>query len=608
MRSPNRWSILPAVIASSALSLVAIGIVHASALADDVGVARISVLSGSVTLKRADSGDSVAAAINAPVNAGDYLVTSDGARAEVQFDGSDVVRMDSDAQARFTSVEGPANSLQLAQGTVEVKSLARSAGQPSVQTPSATIRGDAPGRYRVAVDDQGDTLLAVRSGSADVIGAQGTQTFTAGTTVQISGSAPNVQVTPVSNLTVDAFDSWNGQRDQYLAAVSDDPYADSGITGLADLDTYGHWVSYPQYGQVWVANSYPAGWAPYQYGHWVWQPYYGWTWVGYEPWGWAPYHYGRWFWAANTGWAWYPGPFYVRPVYRPALVAFFGYGGGGGFSFSFAAGNVGWVPLAPYEVYHPWWGPAFVNHTTVVYNYTNVTNVTNVNITKYYRNATVPGGVAVVGHEQFVNGEPYKYQSVTPGELHNVSLVRSALPVVPTKQNLAFTTSGHAGATPPLSSRFATLPAPSKVPPTFAQQRAVVTSVTQHIYPSGVVNAAAHNPGGSGATVSSPWDRFNTGNGAAAGTTNGKKPLYTGTSTYNGASGNHNGATGGTSSGSANPGSMNSGGSSNNHKNAKAPKHPSKPKGGNGSSGGGQGNGGKGSGGKNGNAGNGKPG
>jgi hypothetical protein len=261
-------------------------------------------------------------------------------------------------------------------------------------------------------------------------------------------------------------------------------------------------------------------------------------------------------------------------VYQPALVAFFGFGGGGGFSFNFAYGNVGWVPLAPYEVYHPWWGPAFVNHTTVVYNYTNVTNVTNVNITKYYRNATIPGGVAVVNHERFVNGEPYKYETVTPAQLRNVSLVRSALPVVPTKQNLAFTNNGHTGSAAPLSSRFATLPAPSKIPPTFVQQRAAVSTVTQHIYPAGVVNAA-HSPSGTPGTVNSPWDRFNTSSGPSSGTTNG--------------SSNHNG------NGPANS-------STSTHKNAKTPKHPATPKGGNGSASGGQGNGGNG----NGSSGNGK--
>ncbi|MBV8365463.1 MAG: FecR domain-containing protein [Candidatus Eremiobacteraeota bacterium] len=473
--------------------------------AADTGVARISVVNGSVTIKRADSGDSIAAATNAPLSVGDYVMTNDSSRAEVQLDNNDVVRLGSDAQLRFTSLDAPANGMQLAAGTIEVKSLQRSAGRPSVQTPSVTIEDGAPGRYRVDVTDDGDTLLAVRSGSANVLMPQGSQTIAAGTSVRISGNQNDPQVVAMDNIADDGFDSWNAQRDQYLVAVSSDPYANSGIVGLSDLDAYGHWVSYPSYGNVWVANTYPMGWAPYQYGRWVWQPYYGWTWVGYEPWGWAPYHYGRWFYAQNLGWAWYPGPVYVRPVYRPALVAFFGFGGGGaGFSFNLAFGNVGWVPLAPYEPFHQWWGPGYVNHTTIVYNYTNVTNITNI-----YHNAAVPGGVAVVSHENFTNGGAYHYIPVSSGQLHNVALVRSALPVVPTKQNLAPTTwnNAHAASATVVSSRFAKLPAPAKTPASFtAQQTAVQTAVHS-------AQTTVH-------TTNSPWDRFNsTAPGGNASTT-----------------------------------------------------------------------------------------
>src|SRR5207248_2698328 len=84
--------------------------------------------------------------------------------------------------------------------------------------------------------------------------------------------------------------------------------------------------------------------------------FYGWTWVSYDPWGWAPYHYGRWF-HSGFGWAWYPGPIYGRHYWSPALVAFFGFGHGGGFGFGF--GNVGWVPLAPFEPFHAWWGRGY---------------------------------------------------------------------------------------------------------------------------------------------------------------------------------------------------------------------------------------------------------
>ena len=47
------------------------------------GVARISLLNGDVTVRRGDSGDAIAAAINAPVVAADHLLTGPMSRTEL---------------------------------------------------------------------------------------------------------------------------------------------------------------------------------------------------------------------------------------------------------------------------------------------------------------------------------------------------------------------------------------------------------------------------------------------------------------------------------------------------------------------------------------------
>ena len=108
------------------------------------------------------------------------------------------------------------------------------------------------------------------------------------------------------------------------------------------------------YGNVWIPRSVPSGWAPYRTGHWAYEQPWGWTWIDDQPWGFAPFHYGRWVNLGGASWGWVPGPIVVRPVYAPAVVGFVG---GGGFGFGF--GNVGWVPLAPYERFHPWWGRGY---------------------------------------------------------------------------------------------------------------------------------------------------------------------------------------------------------------------------------------------------------
>ena len=493
-----------------ALITACVFLLSTAARADEqagTGVARVSSLNGTVSMRHGNGNDTFAAMINAPLTVGDYVNTAkENARAELQLDDANFIRVAPDTQLRFTELDARVNALQLATGTVEVSVLSSSDLRPLVDTPSIGVRPDRAGRYRVSVTNDGDTIVTVRSGRADLESPEGMQTIGGGNSVLVSGASSNPHISPISYVSPDGFDQWNAQRDAFLLRADNGPYADSGIVGLEDLDEYGHWVDEPEYGQVWIAYDQPVSWAPYHYGHWVWQPYYGWTWVAYEPWGWAPYHYGRWFYAAPYGWAWYPGPVYVRPVWRPALVTFFGFGGGGGFNFNLSFGNVGWVPLAPFEEFHPWWGPEF-ERRTIVYN--NITNITNVNITRVYRNARAPGAIAVVSATNFTSASRYHYVPVRTEDLHSVALVKSALPIVPSQQNVGFATlpAKEQAKLLPISPRFQALPA-VKQPPSFEQQRAAVQAVTQHLYPA-MHGTTARGESTVPAGPSSPWNRFN---------------------------------------------------------------------------------------------------
>jgi hypothetical protein len=449
---PGRPQELPmriiAKLGTALATILFLGLVSVPALADD-GVARVSVTNGNITLQHGDNGDTEAAVVNAPVSVGDYLSTGSGSHAEVQLDNNDFVRLSSDAQMRFAKLDPTDHQLQLAAGTAEVRVMNTTDANVQLDTPSITIRPDEPGAYRVSVDNNGTTILTVRSGQADLLGPQGAQTIDAGTSVQISGSSSNPQISQIDTIGYDDFDSWNSQRDSYEVAAASSPYVNSGVVGVDDLGTYGHWVYVSDYGNVWVPYDESAGWTPYQDGRWAWTPDYGWTWVGYEPWGWAPYHYGRWFYAAGYGWAWWPGPVYQPVAYCPGVVAFFGFGGGGGFSFGFGFSNVAWVPLAPYEPFNPWWGGGNVTNI----NITNI-NITNVNI---YRNARGPHeAIAALTVRDFQNGfGNHHYLPVRASELRNVGLVTRKLAIDPSKANMRFTNDPvHIARPMPISPRF----------------------------------------------------------------------------------------------------------------------------------------------------------
>jgi hypothetical protein len=456
----------------------------------DPGVARVSVLHGDVDVKRADSGDTVAAAVNAPLSAGDYLSTQDDSHAEVQFDYGTTLRVGSDTQLRFTQLDPKNHQLQLAAGTVDLRVFRGLKAGAQIQTPQATIQPDENGSTIVSVDNDGNAQVTVRSGSADVITQSATQTLAPGTTLAITGDANDAQMQTVADASYGSFDSWIASRDLAFARVADYRYVDADMVGAQDLYGNGTWVDNAQYGQVWVPTV-PAGWAPYQDGRWVWEPYYGWTWVDREPWGWAPFHYGNWFYEAGTGWAWYPGAYAVAQpyVYRPALVAFFSFGGGSGLSIGF--GNVGWVPIAPYEPFHPWWtgsggygygrGGNLYNDTTIV-NTTTIVN--NYNITKIYRNAGAPGGATGVPSGNFQNGNFNNLRALQSSELVSAQPVHAVVPIVPSAHNLTF---GGRGVVAPIAPipRFAAFHAPvTHVVPTFATQQARVRESATLAYPT----------------------------------------------------------------------------------------------------------------------------
>src|SRR3954466_15020149 len=69
------------------------------------GVARISVINGEVSVRRGDSGDWVAAVVNAPLMTGDQIFTAANSRAEVQFDAANVLRLGANAELKLAQLE-----------------------------------------------------------------------------------------------------------------------------------------------------------------------------------------------------------------------------------------------------------------------------------------------------------------------------------------------------------------------------------------------------------------------------------------------------------------------------------------------------------------------
>jgi hypothetical protein len=323
----------------------------------DHGVAHISFMHGAVSVQRGDSGDWSAASLNAPMVAGDKISTGDGGRAEVQLDFANVIRLGDHSQARIAGITRSQIQVQVGEGVTEFSELRGSEVPVEIDTPNVAIHPfNKPGSFRITVTNDDETKVAAYGGEADVTTTQGSTHIIAGQMITVHGSMQDAQYKTSDAPVMDEFDHWSTDRDRQILAANSWKNTNQYYSGSEDLDQSGVWSEVPDYGQVWTPNQGP-GWSPYSDGTWVWEPYWGWTWSSYEPWGWAPYHYGRWFWNANA-WSWWPGPVWgagmYYPIWAPAYVGFFGWGGGFGFGFGF--GHIGWFPIGPCDPFFGWWG------------------------------------------------------------------------------------------------------------------------------------------------------------------------------------------------------------------------------------------------------------
>ena len=376
-------------------------------------VARLNYIDGSVTFQPGGENDWLDAVLNRPLVTGDNLWADQNSRAELHI-GSTALRLGSMTGITLLEVSDHATQIRLVQGSLIVK--VRHVDEQDayeIDTPNIAFVVMEPGDYRINVDAEGArTDLIVWRGRGEVTGGGSSYTVVADQHATFIGADQlNYDIAQIP--ADDGFDAWAQSRDQAEDESDSANYVSRETTGYEDLDEYGSWTYVAGYGPCWRPSALVAGWAPYRFGHWSWVGPWGWTWVEDEPWGFAPFHYGRWaFVGAN--WVWVPGPAAVRPVYAPALVSWVG--GTAGARFSFGAG-VGWFPLAPGEVFIPYYGVSrsYVNRVNLTSTHVEMTRISSVYNTVVmnrsfsgisYANRALPGAVTVVSRDTFVNAQP----------------------------------------------------------------------------------------------------------------------------------------------------------------------------------------------------------
>jgi hypothetical protein len=369
-------------------------------------VGRLAEMQGQVWWYDPEDGQWTEAQRNRPLTGGDRISTAPEARVELRI-GSTVLRLGAVTELEVLQLDDERMRFQLHSGSLALSVRSREVAEEiELVTAEAWLRPWRSGHYRL--DRLGDTSHAGSWRGTLRIDEAGGFEIDTGQRVELwrEGGARELRHA-WGTLPDDDFAAWvvaADLQDERSAAMR---YVSPEMTGAEDLERYGRWDSHPEYGQLWYPYVVPAGWAPYRHGRWAWVRPWGWTWVDDARWGFAPFHYGRWVhWRGR--WGWWPGSYVARPVYAPALVGWVG-GSNWGVSVNIGGPAIGWVPLAPREVFVPWYRhtPVYVDRINRRPHVPGRKPVPQLPTgPARYGNQGAPGAVTVVPRDVLVRRQP----------------------------------------------------------------------------------------------------------------------------------------------------------------------------------------------------------
>jgi hypothetical protein len=413
-------------------------------------VARLSFVSGPVTFSRGDDPDEWDDAIeNVPLSIGDRIYAPERGRAELQLASGNFVRIAPRSFLSTLNLSDDIKQFYLGEGAASfhIRRL-QSDEVIEIDTPNVSVTLDEPGRYRIAVDQDGNSRIAVRRGRV-IVAASGRQIAVENSEIRVYGvDSPRYEI--VGLPTTDGFDRWVSERDDRFERVYSDAYrhASEDIIGAEDLVEYGRWEEIPEYGYAWTPSHVTAAWVPFSDGRWYWQDPWGWTWISNDRWSWATSHYGRWT-PYRSRWYWVPVRPRTRVRYAPAVV-----------EFVRVRDHVGWFPLHPRDRHSPWWERRTRERNPQHITYVNRTHVT------------------VINHNHFISARPVRghtiRDSVIVNEAKSARFTSESLPI-PSRSSLRVLSEtearrGHRPSANVLNRAAVVRTAPPPPPPTFQQK------------------------------------------------------------------------------------------------------------------------------------------
>src|ERR671919_246405 len=175
--------------------------------------ARISFVSGPVSYSRGDDPEEWDDAIeNVPLTIGDRIYAPEGGQAELQLPSGNFVRLAPRSYFSALNLSDDIKQFYLGEGAASFN--IRRLGSDEVieiDTPNVSATLDQPGRYRITVDDDGNSRISVRRGRV-IVAAAGKEITVENSEIRIYGiDSPRYEI--VALPAPDAFDRWVAERD-----------------------------------------------------------------------------------------------------------------------------------------------------------------------------------------------------------------------------------------------------------------------------------------------------------------------------------------------------------------------------------------------------------
>jgi len=406
--------------------LIAVAMVPPAAAADapSMVVGRIYHVEGDLLRYVPEENDWVAVVRDAPFGAEDTLYSGGRGMAELIVPNGTWIRTGNSTQIQFIALDQDLSEVDVASG------VARFYNKSS----DTVVKVTSPFGYVIAYPD---TIFDfyVGENAVEAVAIRGKVSFVHAATdarYDVSAGSPSIladqsQVSSGEGFADPEWNRWNATRENYWMAkarargrsgeylppsLRDEAYA---------LEENGMWERVPYEGSerwFWRPRV-VVGWSPFTVGRWT--DWYGdQTWIPAERFGYITHHYGNWIYVRNS-WYWAPPVVSVR-VGLPLLnVGFFWYPGR--VSWVHRGAYVGWVPLAPREMYYShrnWGGP----HATVL---TSI-NISRININ--VRNFAYANHAVVVNQNNFYRVNNYRDVRMT--NINRTAIINNyrAAPVV----------------------------------------------------------------------------------------------------------------------------------------------------------------------------------